>query len=143
MKVPWKNLYNSSIEATIEDLYLLVQPNLEVTYDEEKEQKAKDDDKQKEIQRYEFAKKFAEESAKTDPGFLEKLLTRIVKNVQVKISKIHIRYEDKVSHPGRPFAMGITLCNFLLQSTDDKWVPCLTDDNSPSPKIYKVKEIKF
>lgn len=29
--------------------------------------------------------------------FVEKLVTQIIKNLQVKISEIHIRYEDDVS----------------------------------------------
>lgn len=29
--------------------------------------------------------------------FVEKLVTQVIKNLQVKISNIHIRYEDSVS----------------------------------------------
>lgn len=33
--------------------------------------------------------------------FVEKLATQVIKNLQVKISSIHLRYEDDVStHPG-------------------------------------------
>lgn len=31
--------------------------------------------------------------------FVEKLVTQVIKNLQVKISNIHVRYEDDVSHP--------------------------------------------
>ena len=39
--------------------------------------------------------------------FVEKLVTQVIKNVQVKISNIHVRYEDDVSislkmHPEIP-----------------------------------------
>ena len=30
-------------------------------------------------------------------SFVEKLVTQVIKNVQVKISNIHVRYEDDVS----------------------------------------------
>lgn len=31
--------------------------------------------------------------------FVEKLVTQVIKNLQVKISNIHVRYEDSVSTP--------------------------------------------
>lgn len=61
LKIPWKNLYGSSVEATIEDLYLLVVPNNEVKYDAEKEEKLAFEAKQAEIARVELAKKKAAE----------------------------------------------------------------------------------
>lgn len=73
---------------------------------------------------------------KADPGFVEKLTAQIIKNVQIKISDIHIRYEDNVTNPGHPFAMGITLSRLVMESTDDQWNPCIVKDGST--KIYKV-----
>ncbi len=36
------------------------------------------------------------EAAKA-PGFVEKLVTQIVRNVEITVKNIHIRYEDAVS----------------------------------------------
>lgn len=47
--------------------------------------------------------------------FSEKLITQIIKNLQVKISNIHIRYEDRFTNPQRPFAFGVTLQELLFQ----------------------------
>lgn len=33
----------------------------------------------------------------TEPGFVEKLVTQIIRNVQLTVEDIHIRYEDNVS----------------------------------------------
>jgi len=56
--------------------------------------------------------------------FLEKFITQIIKNVQVKITDIHIRYEDEVTKPERPFSMGITLiiCLYTQQIKTGKHV---------------------
>ena len=35
-------------------------------------------------------------------------------NVQLTVKNIHIRYEDVVSNPARPFIVGITLQRFDL-----------------------------
>lgn len=37
--------------------------------------------------------------------FLEKLATQVIKNVQVKITGIHIKYEDDVSYMNAPQAV--------------------------------------
>ncbi|ERE74588.1 vacuolar protein sorting-associated protein 13C isoform 1 [Cricetulus griseus] len=64
LKIPWKNLYGEAVVATLEGLYLLVVPGAN------KPKEAKKD------------------------TFLEKLATQVIKNVQVKITDIHIKYED-------------------------------------------------
>jgi hypothetical protein len=41
----------------------------------------------------------------------------------VTIKDIHIRYEDQVTHIGSPFALGLTLSQLTLESTDGKGKP--------------------
>lgn len=48
-------------------------------------------------------------------SFVEKLATQVIKNLQIKVSLIHIRYEDKYSNPARPVSMGVTLNELLFQ----------------------------
>lgn len=74
---------------------------------------------------------------KKDDGFVEKLTTQIIKNVQLTIKNIHIRYEDKITRPGHPFSMGITLSNFSLQTTDENWKATIVQE--VVTKIYKVR----
>lgn len=64
------------------------------------------------------------------------MTTQIIKNVQVKITNIHIRYEDKVTNPGNPFAFGVSLSNLSVETSNEDWkVGVITDAIS---KIYKV-----
>jgi len=58
-----------------------------------------------------------------DAGFVENLVAHIIKNVQVTIKDIHLRYEDRVTHPGSPFSLGVTLSSLKLMSTDEKGKP--------------------
>lgn len=71
-----------------------------------------------------------------DDGFAEKLLVAIVRNVQVDIEDIHIRYEDNISIPGQCFALGATLRRLSFQTTDHTWKPAFIKENVS--KIYKV-----
>uniref|UniRef100_A0A8C3JPH8 Vacuolar protein sorting 13 homolog C n=1 Tax=Calidris pygmaea TaxID=425635 RepID=A0A8C3JPH8_9CHAR len=122
LKIPWKNLYGEAVVATLEGLYLLIVPGASIKYDAEKEEKYLQDNKQKELARIEEALQKAAEKgrkrkkykkhfkrpfkghghSKDKPKeekkdtFLEKLATQVIKNVQVKITGIHVKYEDDV-----------------------------------------------
>ena len=46
------------------------------------------------------------------PGFFSKLLAQVVNNLEIHVRGVHIRWEDRVSSPQRPFAFG--LCAEML-----------------------------
>ncbi|XP_028328893.1 vacuolar protein sorting-associated protein 13C-like isoform X2 [Gouania willdenowi] len=71
--------------------------------------------------------------------FVEKLATQVIKNLQVKISSIHLRYEDDVSDPTRPLSMGVTLSELSLQTTDENWKSCIL--NQAAKIIYKLARL--
>lgn len=77
---------------------------------------------------------------KADFTFVEKLITQIIKNVQLNIKNIHIRYEDKVTHPGKTFALGVTLSELKVVSTDENWKPAITQENIS--KIFKIVQLE-
>uniref|UniRef100_A0A8D0FQL4 Vacuolar protein sorting 13 homolog A n=1 Tax=Strix occidentalis caurina TaxID=311401 RepID=A0A8D0FQL4_STROC len=101
LQIPWQNLYTQPVEAVLDGVYLLIVPTASIKYDAEKEARQLLEARQRELQRIEEAKqkiadqdKVKEEKQDT---FVEKLVTQVIKNLQVKISNIHIRYEDDVS----------------------------------------------
>uniref|UniRef100_A0A3B3WSY8 Chorein N-terminal domain-containing protein n=1 Tax=Poecilia mexicana TaxID=48701 RepID=A0A3B3WSY8_9TELE len=98
LKIPWKNLYGDAVVATLDGLYLLVVPGASksIKYDAAKEERYQQEAKQKELQRIEEALQNKPQEDKKDT-FMEKLATQVIKNLQVKISSIHLRYEDDVS----------------------------------------------
>lgn len=68
-------------------------------------------------------------------------MARLIRNIQVKISNIHIRYEDKTTNVGSPFAFGITLGMLNVETTDENWVPTILKDNAVN-KVFKVSKNK-
>nr|XP_058150275.1 intermembrane lipid transfer protein VPS13C isoform X1 [Dasypus novemcinctus] len=68
--------------------------------------------------------------------FLEKLATQVIKNVQVKITGIHIKYEDDVTDPKRPLSFGVTLGELSLLTANEHWTPCIL--NEAEKNIYKL-----
>lgn len=76
---------------------------------------------------------------KGSDGFITQLTNKIVDNLQFTMKNIHIRYEDKISDPGHPFAAGITLKELSALSTDEEWVPKFI--SNPTNTINKVNYI--
>uniref|UniRef100_A0A7N6BAV2 Vacuolar protein sorting 13 homolog A n=1 Tax=Anabas testudineus TaxID=64144 RepID=A0A7N6BAV2_ANATE len=134
LKIPWKNLYNQSVEATLDGVYLLIVPTASIKYDAEKEEKQLQEARQRELQRIEETKLKAAEQEnpklEKQDTFVEKLVTQVIKNLQVKISNIHVRYEDDVTNPNCPLSFGVSLQNLSLQTADKNWNPSLLDENS-------------
>ncbi|KAJ8271533.1 hypothetical protein COCON_G00103920 [Conger conger] len=155
LKIPWKNLYSEPVVATLDGLYLLVVPGATesglystpynaIKYDAAKEEKYNQEAKQKELQRIEdalltAARREKPKDEKKDT-FAEKMATQVIKNLQVKITSIHIRYEDDVSDPQRPLSMGVTLSELSLQTTDANWKACIL--NEAAKIIYKLGRLE-
>lgn|SRR6218665_267055 len=47
--------------------------------------------------------------------FVEKLVTNVIKNLEVKVTNIHVRYEDSYTNPAKPFSIGVTLRELSCQ----------------------------
>lgn len=72
---------------------------------------------------------------------MEKLAAQIIKNVQITIKNIHIRYEDKTTNPGSPFCIGATMSSLFVESISKNLIPCLKSDDDEKSLlfVYKVK----
>lgn len=129
IKIPWFHLFSDKTVIEIEGLHLLVVPSTSVKFDEEKERRLQNEAKQKRLQRTEEAKRLEQDASKTkdkkegegaDDTFVERLVANIIKNLEVSIKKVHIRYEDKQTSTGRyPFAAGVTLEHVQMTTTKD------------------------
>ncbi|KAJ1206563.1 hypothetical protein NDU88_001966 [Pleurodeles waltl] len=134
LKIPWKNLYTQPVEAVLDGVYLLIVPVASIKYDAEKEEKQFIEARQRELQRIEEAKqKVADQEkpkAERQDTFVEKLVTQVIKNLQLRISNIHIRYEDDITNHDCPLSFGVSLQNLSLQTSDQNWNPCLHDEKA-------------
>ena len=102
IKIPWFNLWTHPTTIELEGLHLLLVPSTSVRYDEEKERKIQFEAKQKRLQKAEEAKQLELQAAEnvkgeyeSSDGWVQRLLANIIKNLEVTISTVHIRFEDK------------------------------------------------
>lgn len=56
------------------------------------------------------------------------------------VEDVHIRFEDNITNPGRPFAFGMTLKKLALESTDSSWNPTLISE--PSKQFFKLLSLE-
>lgn len=117
-------------------------------YDEESEKKRQQAEKKEKLAKYEEVSAIKAAGGEQPKGFVclipsnfctakaswaTQILAKIVDNLQIKITKIHIRYEGTrkdnsvpviflLANCDKPFAFGITLDSALLLSTDENFV---------------------
>ncbi|XP_072763012.1 intermembrane lipid transfer protein Vps13 isoform X2 [Anoplolepis gracilipes] len=141
LKIPFKDMWNGQIDAIVEELFILVVPTSQVTYNEEKETKTQLEAKRAELERVEKRKQLAElkSQEKLDDSMVEKLVARMIKNIHVEIKRIHVRYEDHVTFKEHPFSVGFTLNTFVLESCTDSWETTGNlNDMYAIPQIFKI-----
>ncbi|XP_060551931.1 intermembrane lipid transfer protein VPS13A-like [Ruditapes philippinarum] len=146
LKIPWKNLYSEPVIATIDGLYALAVPNVGIKYNAEKEEKEKQAAKQKKLTALEEAKKLEAEKdkpkEKKKDSFAEKFATQVIKNLQVEVRNIHVRFEDKYTNPKQPFSIGVSLKELLFRTTDENWKPCIIKEAvSQINKLVKLESL--
>ncbi|TWU78464.1 hypothetical protein ED733_008917 [Metarhizium rileyi] len=133
--IPWSNLRGAPVKVFIQDVFLLASPKEEAEYDEEEEERRRQRLKLEKLDSAELLKErsregMSHEEQKKSQSFTQSLVTKVADNLQVTIKNIHVRYEDSISAPGHPFALGLTLEEFSAVSTDGQWKPTFIQDSS-------------
>jgi vacuolar protein sorting-associated protein 13A/C len=128
LSIPWSNLRGKPVKVNIEDVYLLAAPKEESDYDAEEEEKRAVAVKLEKLESAELLKErntegMSQEEQQKNQSFTQSLVTAIVDNLQISIKNVHVRYEDAISAPGHPFAIGLTLKEMSAVSTDSEWRP--------------------
>lgn len=54
-------------------------------------------------------------------GRFRALIDTIIGNLELKISNIHIRYEDSSSNPGHTFCIGVLLSEISAHTVGEDW----------------------
>lgn len=141
LKIPWSNLRGAPVQVEIEDVFLLAAPKEDAEWDEEEEERRKQAVKIEKLDSAEMLKDrnqegMSPEEQQKNQSFTESLVTKIVDNLQITVKNIHVRYEDSISAPGHPFALGLTLEEFSAVSTDGQWKPTYIQESSgPTHKL--------
>ncbi|KAF8640890.1 hypothetical protein AX17_000538 [Amanita inopinata Kibby_2008] len=142
----WRNLGNQPVEVLVEDVYLLVVPSSQSDLDPAEEEARLQAAKAERLENAELLHmrgqiETSPEEFNQSQGLWQSLVTKIINNIQITIKNIHIRYEDKKSVPGHPFASGVTLAEFTAVSVDDQWQPVFIE--STAGAVHKLAKLSF
>ncbi|KAF9270221.1 DUF1162-domain-containing protein [Marasmius fiardii PR-910] len=144
LSLHWLNLGNQPVEILIEDVSLLVVPSVQSQYNPEEEEQRALAAKLERVENAELLHMRVQAEKSDDSpqqqGLMASLIAKIVNNIQITIKNIHIRYEDKLSVPGHPFAAGITLAGFTAVSVDKDWRPAFIE--STAGAIHKLGKLQ-
>jgi len=124
--IPWTQLatLSSSTRIVVElsDIYAVAVAKADVKYDAEEEARKQQSAKDKLVKAFEAQRekaiKEAEEASKAGgkAGFVNNLIRKLLENLQVTISRVHICLIDNSSVPGRSFTVGLYLGELKLLS---------------------------
>lgn len=76
-----------------------------------------------------------EDDEEEEKSFMARVLSKIVNNLQIEISEVHVRYEDE----SNGFTFGVQLGGVVSRTTDDNGQPCYVD--SP-PVLFKLTQMQ-
>jgi len=143
LKVPWKNLKSQPVIVVVENVYLIAQPDYSFSeYDEKKERERDLQIKKDRLAQAETMKNFNEmdEEDEKSNSFVQRLVTKIVDNLQIEVNKVHVRFEDFTTNKEFPFAFGVCLDSIRMKSTNENWKEMFVE-NRVDKLIYKLAQM--
>ena len=107
IKIPWTSPMSSTWTIDLDGLHLLVVPSTSVHYDEKKEKEIEFQAKLQRLQKIEDQIEMEKDNDNADgdkdassDSFFKRLLESIIRHLEVTITNVHLRYEDKQSNQG-------------------------------------------
>lgn len=127
LKIPWTNLESKPVSVIMDGMFLETGPVdlSEISAKDAKRMVSKS--RQKKMEKAERAimaiihnKSY---KRKKKASYMKQLTAKIMDNLEISITNLHIRYEDQDSIPGSIISCGLTIESISLQTTDDLWNP--------------------
>eukprot|EP00727_Mastigamoeba_balamuthi_P013170 m51a1_g8476 hypothetical protein (937) ;mRNA; r:503405-507339 len=146
LSVPWKNLSSKPVIVSIDHVFLLAVPRSSFTYDEQRDKESARNAKLKKLAQYELAKSLKEQdgasSSGSGGGLASRIAMKVIDNLQVRVGKVHVRYEDASLELKQKMALGATLEGLTLLSANNGWEPAFVEGLAPTELRNKIVELK-
>ena len=116
LNIPWSSIGSSPSIVELDGLYCVAYPSDQFEYNEEEEKARQSADRSAQLEALNAAEKkdAAAGGGGGGGGYFAGMITKIVQNLKLVISNVHIRLEDKSSDPRHPFAVGMVLQEIRL-----------------------------
>nr|XP_021397725.1 vacuolar protein sorting-associated protein 13D isoform X2 [Lonchura striata domestica] len=118
LQIPFYRPHVDPWVISVSKLHLIGAPEKREEFDEEKEKLQEREHKKALLLALE--EKWKKEQQQKGESYwysvTASVVTRIVENIELKIQDVHLRFEDGVTNPSRPFAFGICIKNVSMQN---------------------------
>ncbi|XP_069096842.1 intermembrane lipid transfer protein VPS13D isoform X1 [Pleurodeles waltl] len=135
LQIPFYRPHVDPWVISISKLHVIGAPDGLQEYDEEREKLLAKDFKKTLIKTFEEKWK-SEQNLKGESYWYSvtaSLVTRIVDNIELQIQDVHLRFEDGITNPSRPFAFGACIKNASVQNAV----------NEPVEKLMRKKQLNI
>ena len=99
LDIPVINIASSPLKVEISDVFILIKPKHFDLWSEKVEIEAFINKTLSYLDKYEAYLTESTQLEQSNPGMMANLITKIIDNIQVKISNVYIRIEDELSIP--------------------------------------------
>jgi vacuolar protein sorting-associated protein 13A/C len=127
LKIPWASLESKPVVVELDGIYLQAGPLDIAKLSPEEAQRmisaskdAKLQDVERSILNMIKKKEDLQDTAKK-ATYVQQLTAKIIDNLEVSLTNLHIRYEDCTSIPSATFSCGVTIETLALTTTDESW----------------------
>jgi vacuolar protein sorting-associated protein 13A/C len=94
LDIPWNNLRSKPVVVHLSGLYIIVGPNTNASQTAELKRERELSAKRASMAELDAINPEIAGTNDDEASFTEKFVTKIINNIQVKVSSIHLRYED-------------------------------------------------
>jgi hypothetical protein len=141
VKVPWTSLTSSPLQVEVAGLHLHLETTSKEHWDTGLVQEMLSQIKQVSLSRFELMHS-PEVEVSTSPGFAERLVSKIVNNLQLEVTGVFVRLEDRVSSI-HPFALGVTLKRLAAVTCNSAWKPEYIEEASVQYKQISLEGLSI
>lgn len=137
VRIPWTSLTSSPLQIEISGLHLLFETMSKEDWDTSLVQDTLDQTKQMLLGRFEI---MHSPEVVESPGFTERLVRKIVNNLQIEINGVYIRLEDRISSV-HPFALGLVIKRVAAVTCNSAWRPEFIEDSTVMHKLLSLEGV--
>uniref|UniRef100_A0A3B4CNR3 UBA domain-containing protein n=1 Tax=Pygocentrus nattereri TaxID=42514 RepID=A0A3B4CNR3_PYGNA len=135
LQIPFYRPHSDPWLISMSQLNLIIGPAHPQEYDDAWEREAEQEQKKRLLKALED--KWKSECEQKGESYwysvTASVVTRIVENIELKIQGLHLRFEDNLSNPDKPFAFGVCIKN----------VSAHNPSKEPAPKLMRQKQLEI
>lgn len=133
--IPWAHLTSRPLKIDLQGIYVYISPKDRSQWSPESELRNQHAAKAAQLANFEVLNR---EQLPKDPGFTQRLVRKIISNLQISIEGVYIRYEDDISSVG-PFAFGLVVQKLQALTCNAAWTP---EFQNEAKILYKLARIE-